>query len=302
MPAALPSLYGLRAFEAAGRLLSFKLAALELHVTPGAVSQQIRALEDSLAVKLFRRASRAVELTKEGQALLPVLTSSFQRIADAARKLKNDQHTGILTVTVIPSFAARWLVPRLGRFREAHPDIDVRISPSARLVDFAREDVDLGIRRGLGRYPGLSSERLMTEEYFPVCAPRLLEGRARLKAPDDLRNHVLLHDESYQSWQTWLAFHRLRGIDASRGPIFDDASMALEAAIEGQGIALSRSALAVDALARGQLVRLFDLRMPARVAYYLVFPKGTETRPKVRAFRKWILAQAGARQRPGLAP
>jgi LysR family glycine cleavage system transcriptional activator len=293
MPSPLPSLHGLRAFEAAGRLLSFKLAAVELHVTPGAVSQQIRALEDSLAVQLFRRLSRSVELTKEGQALLPVVASSFQRIADAVRKLRHDRQSGILTVSVIPSFAARWLVPRLGRFREAHPDIDVRISPSAHLVDFAKEDVDLGIRRGLGRYPGLSSERLMTEECFPVCAPRLVQGRGRLQAPEGLENYVLLHDESYQDWRTWLAFHRLRGVDASRGPIFDDASMALEAAIEGQGIALTRSALAADALARGQLVRPFDLRMPARFAYYLVCPRGTETRPKVRAFRRWILAQAG---------
>jgi LysR family glycine cleavage system transcriptional activator len=297
----IPSLPGLLAFEAAGRLLSFKLAARELYVTPGAVSQRIRALEESLGASLFRRMNRSVELTREGQALWPVVSASFQRIAEGAQKVRQSEASGILTVSVIPSFAARWLVPRLGRFREAHPDIDVRVSPSAHLVDFAREGVDVGIRRGLGRYAGLFSERLLTEECFPVCTPRVANGRIGLRTPQDLRRHVLLHDESYRDWQTWLAFHRVRGVNASRGPIFDDASMALEAAIEGQGVVLTRTALAADALARGQLVKPFDLSMPARFAYYLVCPEGTETRPKVKAFRRWIAAQARAGAPPARA-
>jgi LysR family glycine cleavage system transcriptional activator len=294
VPSWLPSLHGLRAFEAAGRRQSFKLAAKELSVTPGAVSQQIRALEGALGTPLFRRLSRRVELTKEGRVLLPAVSAAFQRIADATREVKQDQEAGTVTVSVIPSFAARWLVPRLGRFRERYPKIDVRISASTHLVDFDREGVDLGIRRGLGRYPDLFCERLMTEEYFPVCAPRLGRGRPGLKGPEDLCHHVLLHDESYQDWQTWLAFHRVRGVEASRGPIFDDASMVLEAAIEGQGVALTRSAIVGSALARRHLIKPFDLRMPGRFAYYLVCLKGTETRPKVRAFRRWVVEQAQA--------
>jgi LysR family glycine cleavage system transcriptional activator len=292
---ALPSLHGLRAFEAAGRRLSFKLAARDLHVTAGAVSQQIRALEASLGTKLFRRLTRSVELTVDGQVLLPVVSAAFERIADATRDLARRRESGILTVSVVPSFAARWLVPRLGRFRALYPDIDVRISASTHLVDFAREAVDVGIRRGLGRYPGLTSERLMSDEFFPVCAGRLLRRRPGLRAPEDLRHHVLLHDESYQAWLTWLDFHGVRGVSATRGPIFDDASMALEAAIEGQGVALTRTALAMGALAQRQLVKPFDLPMPDRFAYYVVCPKSTETLPKVRAFRRWIVEQARPR-------
>jgi LysR family glycine cleavage system transcriptional activator len=294
LPSSLPPLHALRAFEAAGRRLSFKLAARELHVTPGAVSQQIRILETTLGITLFRRLTRSVELTREGQLLLPVVSAAFERIADTTRQLARRSESGVLTVSVIPSLAARWLVPRLGRFRERHPEIDVRISPSTHLVDFAREDVDLGIRRGLGRYPGLSSSRLMTEEFFPVCAPAIVRGRLALRSPSGLKDQVLLHDESFQDWQTWLEYHHVRGVDAKRGPIFDDASMALEAAIEGQGVALTRTALALDALARRRLVKPFDLPMPARFAYYIVCPTGTETRPKVKAFRDWLMEQTDA--------
>lgn len=294
----LPSLNGLRAFEAAARWGSIKEAAAELFVTPGAVSQLVKGLEESLGTPLFRRHGRGLALTQQGAELYPVLRESFQNIASALERLKVREQSGPLTVTVIPSFAAKWLVPRLGRFRERHPEIDVRISATLDLVDLLREDVDMAIRFGQGDYPNMRSDWLLTEPLYPVCAPRLMAGSYPLRSPGELRFHTLLHDESPLEWGMWLERHGVEGVDASRGPVFNDASMVLQAAIEGQGIALSRGELAARDLEEGRLVKPFDLPLPIEVAYYVISPESIADWPKVAAFREWILAEAARPPEP----
>ena len=288
----LPPLNAVRAFEAAARHLSFTKAAKELHVTQAAISHQVKALEAYLGLKLFRRLNRALVLTEEGQTYLPPVKRIFDHLYDATRRLTENEARGKLTVSVIPSLAARWLVPRLGRFREAQPDIDVRVAPSGHLVDFAREDVDLGIRYGRGRYPGLRVERLMTEDILPVCSPALLEGSRPLKRPSDLRHHTLLHDEGHAEWRTWLLAAGVDDVDATRGTVFTDSGMLIQAAAAGQGVALARGALAADYLASGRLVRPFDFNLPAEFAYYIVCPEATADQPKVVAFREWLLQES----------
>ena len=288
----LPPLNAVRAFEAAARHLSFTKAAKELHVTQAAISHQVKALEAYLGLKLFRRLNRALVLTEEGQTYLPPVKRIFDHLYDATRRLTENEARGKLTVSVIPSLAARWLVPRLGRFREAQPDIDVRVAPSGHLVDFAREDVDLGIRYGRGRYPGLRVERLMTEDILPVCSPALLEGSRPLKRPSDLRHHTLLHDEGHAEWRTWLLAAGVDDVDATRGTVFTDSGMLIQAAAAGQGVALARGALAADDLASGRLVRPFDFNLPAEFAYYIVCPEATADQPKVVAFREWLLQES----------
>src|SRR5690349_11702865 len=208
--ARLPPLNALRAFDAAARHLSFAEAAEELHVTPAAISHQIKALEDDLGVKLFRRLNRAVRLTDAGQACLPGLRDGFERIAEAVARARQGDSVGVLTVTSSPAVAAKWLVPRLERFRERHPGIDLRIDASMRMVDLAREDVHVGLRYGAGKYPGLHTEQLLRSQVFPVCAPALLKGKYPLRKPEDLRHHTLIHDEtipldpSGPDWTMWL--------------------------------------------------------------------------------------------------
>lgn len=289
----LPSLNALRAFEAAARHLSFKQAARELHVTPGAVGQQIRRLEADLAVKLFERRTRAVMLTEAGQGYLPVVRQAFQKISDATERLSPARKVRMLTVSMLSSFAAKWLVPRLGRFQERHPDIDVRITTSGRLVDFSREDVDVAIRHGLGRYPGLRSWRLLSEDMTPVCSPALLDGPRPLRRPDDLRHHTLLHDQARRDWTLWLQALGVNGVDSARGPSFSDDGLMLQAAIDGQGVALGRGALIERDMAEGRLVAPFDVRLPSDFAYYLVCPEAPADHPNIAAFRDWLLTEVG---------
>jgi LysR family transcriptional regulator, glycine cleavage system transcriptional activator len=290
----LPPLAALRAFEAAARHLSFTRAAQELHVTQTAISHQIRALEDLLGVKLFRRLPRGLVLTEEAQRYLPAVRDAFDRINAATGELLAARAGGPVTASVLPSFAGRWLVPRLGRLRTAHPDIDLRISTSQHLVDFAREDVDLGIRMGRGQYPGLRVDRLFGETLMPVCSPALLEGEHPLRRPEDLRHHVLLHDDDYTGWQLWLELAGVAGVDARRGPMFTDSGMVVQAAAESQGVALARTALAAWDIAAGRLVRPFAIGMPHDLAYYLVCPEASAERPRIAAVRAWLLAEAVA--------
>ena len=300
----LPPLAALRAFEAAARHLSFTRAAQELHVTQTAISHQIRALEDLLGVKLFRRLARGLVLTEEAQRYLPAVRDAFARLETATAELLAGRTEGALTASVLPSFAARWLVPRLGRLRSAHPDIDLRISTSQHLVDFAREDVDLGIRMGRGHYPGLRVDRLFGETLMPVCSPALLEGEHPLRRPEDLRHHVLLHDDAYTDWQLWLDLVGVAGVEPRRGPMFTDSGMVVQAAAEGQGVALARTALAAWDIAAGRLVRPFDVGIPHDLAYYLVCPEGSAERPRISAVRAWLLAEAASYEQElaGLAP
>lgn len=288
----LPPLNALRAFEAAARHLSFTRAAEELHVTQAAVSHQVKSLEEYLGIKLFRRFNRSLLLTDEGQSYLPGMTKSFDLMSDATARLAKKDPSGPLTVSVLPSFAARWLVPRLGRFRRAHPEIDLRIDPAAEMVDFGRGDVDVGIRYGRGVYPRLRADRLMAEDIFPVCSPALMAGEHPLDDPEDLAYHTLLHDDGHGDWRTWLLAAQVETVDPNRGTVFTDSSMLIEAAKRGQGVALARSVLAQDELDAGTLVRPFGQSVPASFAYYMVCPKDVAEQPKIKAFREWVLAEA----------
>lgn len=295
----LPPLTALRAFEAAARHLSFTRAADELHVTQTAISHQIRALEEHLGLRLFRRQPRGLLLTEEGQGYLPAVREAFDQIAAATERLARPGSGGTLTVSVLPSFAAKWLVPRLGRLRAAQPDLDVRISADSRLADFTRDDVDVGIRMGRGVYPGMRVDRLFGEQAFPVCSPALVGGPQPLREPADLGHHVLLHGDGPAPWSRWLELAGLTDIDATRGPVFDDDSMLIQAAIEGQGVALGRSVLVAADLAAGRLIRPFDLALPIDLVYYLVCPETTADHPKIKAFRSWLLTEAGAEGEAG---
>jgi LysR family glycine cleavage system transcriptional activator len=288
----LPPLNALRAFEAAARHLSLNRAAEELHVTQAAISHQVKALEEHLGRKLFRRLNRALLLTDDGQAYLPSVSRAFALLNEATSDLLTRQAPGPLTVSALPSFAARWLVPRLGRFRQVHPDIDLRIDPSTELTDFSAGDVDVSIRYGRGKYPGLRADWLMTEDIFPVCSPALVEGEHALHEPRDLEHHVLLHDDGHGDWRTWLLAASVDRVDPGRGPIFTDSSMLIQAAMAGQGVALARGVLAADELAAGRLVRPFTLSLPTEFAYYLVCPQNTAGLPKIVAFRDWLLGEA----------
>ena len=287
----LPPLNALRAFEAAARHLSFTKAADELNVTQAAISHQVKALEERLGVVLFRRLNRALLLTDAGQGFLPPLREAFDQMAAATERLRVDDSRGVLTLTTLPSIAARWLVPRLGRFREAHPDIDLRIDASQHLTDFVRENVDIALRYGGGEWDGMRADRLMTEDFFPVCSPRLLDRHPPLREPADILHHTLLHDNSPTDWTMWFLAAGIEGGDPTRGPAFTDSSLVLQAAAEGQGVALGRGVLAAADLKAGRLVRPFDLSLEAKYAYYLVCPQATAESPKIASFRAWLLAE-----------
>ncbi len=296
----LPPLNALRAFEAAARNLSFKEAAAELNVTPAAISHQVKALEEHLGVALFRRLNRRLLLTDAGQAALPDLRVGFDKLAAAAERLGAHRARGLLTVSVEPSFAAKWLVRRVDRFAAAHPEIDLRIDATAELVWLGQDGVDMGIRYGAGHYAGLRADRLIGEEVFPVCSPRLLDGPRPLRTPADLARHTLLHeawesiDPGWPTWRMWLAAAGVEGVDADRGPRYSLSSMAIQAALEGHGVALAGSVVVADDLAAGRLVRPFALGFRPDLAYYLVSPEATAESPKVAAFRDWLLTEITA--------
>jgi LysR family glycine cleavage system transcriptional activator len=293
MPRRLPPLNALRAFEAAGRHLSFTKAAAELHVTHAAISHQVRGLEERLGVALFRRATRAVKLTDAGHALLPALTEAFDGMAEAVRRLGGGDGEGTLTVSLTPAFAARWLVPRLAGFQAEHPEIDVRLAPSIALVDFARDEVDLAVRYGHGRWPGVKAERLLSLDTAPVCSPTLLAGPVPLRTPEDLKRHTLLHDDLGENWRRWLVAAGVSGVDPARGPKFGDENLLIQATLQGQGVAVAESALVAADIEAGRLVRPFDIVLPTAAGYYVVTPPRGAERRKVKAFRDWLFAEAG---------
>jgi len=265
------------------------------------VSHQIKTLEEALGVKLFRRLSRALLLTEPGQSYLPAVRDALDMLAATTQRLTQQDETGILTVSALPSLASIWLVPRLNRFLEANPDIQVRLDASEQLVDFQTGDVDVGIRYGRGDYPGLHTERLMTEDIFPVCAPSLPTPDRPLTRPEDLRHHTLLHDDLRLDWRMWLMAAGVEGVDPTRGLTFNASDIVIRAAIEGQGVALGRSALAADALADGRLIKPFDVILPAGFAYYFVCAEADVERPKVRAFRDWLFSDLARGKAPGSA-
>ena len=290
----LPALNALRAFEAAARHESFTRAAGELAVTQGAVSHQVKALETELGLRLFQRAHQRLVLTGAGRAYLAVLRDAFDRIAAGTGDLLQRHKAGALTVTTSPNFAMKWLVPRLGRFTAMHPAIDLRIGASLHHVDFAREDVDLGIRHGDGRWPGLAVTRLCTEMLMPVCSPALQRGRQALRAPRDLSRATLLHLNDRADWTRWFDAAGVRRPDLGHGPVFDQASLAIDAAVAGQGVALARTALAAADLLAGRLVRPCGPDLAVPYAYWIVCPAAHAGLPKIVTFRDWLLAEAAA--------
>jgi LysR family glycine cleavage system transcriptional activator len=287
----LPSLNGLKAFEATARHESFTKAAHELCVTQGAVSQQVKGLETELGVRLFRRERQRLIITDAGRTYLEVVRDAFDRLGMGTERLLQRQKSGTMTITTSPNFAAKWLVHRLGRFSEAHPEIDLRVSASVQHIDFAREDIDLAIRHGDGQWPGMHVTRLCTEQLFPVCSPKLSSGGA-LRSPGDIKRHTLLHTNSTADWQNWLRRVDVDGVDVMRGVVFNQASMTIDAAVDGQGIALARTALASSDLISGRLVRPFDLALEAPYAFWIVCPKSASELPKIMTFRTWLLKEA----------
>jgi LysR family transcriptional regulator, glycine cleavage system transcriptional activator len=288
----LPALNALKAFEAAARHESFTRAAEELCVTQGAVSHQVKALEAELGIKLFNRERQRLIITEAGRDYLTVLRDAFDRIAVGTERLVQRQTSGVLTVSTSPDFAAKWLVNRLGRFAEAHPGIDLRVSATLHHIDFAREDVDLAVRHGDGSWAGLDVARLSTEQLFAVCSPKLLRGRQRISKPADVLKFPLLHLDDRKDWARWLEAAGVANAELAHGPVLNRASMIIDAAVDGQGIALARTTLAAWDLINGRLVRPLAETLRLSKTYWIVCPKATAALPKIKTFREWLLAEA----------
>ena len=296
----LPPLKSLQAFESAGRHLSFTQAAQELNVTPGAISQQIRQLEESLGVKLFKRMNRAIVLSDAGQLLLPSISNGFENFHEGLNLLQQRAGSGPLTITSAPSFVSKWLIPRLSHFKDVHPGIDVRIDTSDRLVDFSREDIDVGIRFGDGKYPELDTVFLFSFDLIPVCSPELLQGERQLKQVSDLKHFTLLHsnydelDPGWPDWAMWLKVVCAESVDAGHGIYFNQSDQLFQAALDGQGIALLANVLTEPEVAAGRLVQPFSARLPVKMNYHLVTSPAKAKLAKVRAFREWILEESAS--------
>src|SRR5712692_1403121 len=293
MTARLPSLNGLRAFEAAARHLSFTHAASELNVTQTAISHQIRRLEQELGIRLFVRQNRALALTPEARDYLPGVRAAFNDLRLATDQLLRRDNDHVLTVSTLASLAAKWLLPRLSEFQEANPGIDVRITTSTGLVDFKSGNVDAAIRYGRGQWPGLRADWLMADELFPVCSPALLAGKKPLRRPEDLADHVLLHSSAGNDddWRLWLTAAGLpANLSKQPGASFDIVFMTLQAAIDGLGVAMGRTSYVQDDIAKGRLVVPFKITLPADAGFYLVSPQGRADSPKLAAFRQWLSA------------
>src|SRR5215469_778977 len=302
MKRTLPPLNGLRAFEAAARHMSFTDAAEELSVTQAAISHQVRGLEQRLGLKLFVRRNRSLLLSEAGQAYLPTVRSAFDQLNEATEKLLQKDRGGHLTVTTTASFALKWLIPRLGGFQRANPEIDVRLSTNTGLIDFSREDVDIGIRYGRGHWPNLVAERLVGEDIMPVCAPALAKGPNALKKPSDLKRFTLLHIGTFpDDWQVWLTAADLKGIDYTRGVTFDFPLAAYQAAMDGLGVALGRQPLVDPDLKAGRLVVPFEFKRSSDFAYYLVYPPEAIRRRKIKAFRDWVVTLVEAEPKAAAA-
>lgn len=288
----LPSLNALRAFDTAARCLSFTRAAEELHVTHGAVSRQVKELESFIGRPLFRRLPRGLEITRQGRELAFTTNRLFDELRDAVADLRRPSRPGIVTVSTVPSLAARWLVPRIAAFQVLNPTFEVRVSTSTQLVNFRRDGVDVAIRYGRGNWPDVSVEPLFHPSEFPVCAPSLLEGERALRAPRDLANFTLLHDVTTGHWAQWLAAAGASDVSAKGGLVLEDMNVLLQAAIEGQGVALSSLPLAGADLRAGRLVKPFEIEIPVDLGFYVVCERGRETDPGLTPFLGWLREQA----------
>jgi LysR family glycine cleavage system transcriptional activator len=285
----LPPLNALKAFEAAARNLSFTKAADELFVTQAAVSHQIKTLEEYLGLKLFLRKNRSLLLTEEGQGYFLDIRDIFTQLIDATEKLLARGAKGSLTVSLTPSFAIQWLVPRLNLFNEAHPDIDVRIKAQDQDENSLTDDVDVAIYYGRGNWSGIETHKLHTEYMVPLCSPMLLNSSIPMNTPADLQKHVLLHDMTRRNWKTWMKTAGVRDIKVNQGPIFSHSSMVLQAAVHGQGVALGNSVLAKPDIDAGRLVIPFSHYLESKNAFYLVFRESQSELGKIVSFKDWML-------------
>jgi LysR family transcriptional regulator, glycine cleavage system transcriptional activator len=295
-------LNALRAFEASARHQSFSAAANELHVTPAAVGQLVRALEDWLGTLLFHRnTSGRVRLvpTEAAEQALPDIRAGFNRLTMGLERLKERSKSAVLTVTVSPAFAAKWLLPRIESFHAAHPDTDLRLDTSLKPVDFVAQRVDIGVRYGAGQWPGLNAEMLMDEEIYPVCSSKLLRERRRLLKPADLLHETLIHDLSmdghagFPTWEAWLSKAGVKARPDKHGMKINNSAAVLQATVEGQGIALARSVMARDDVASGRLVRLFPkMSFASPLGYYVVYRPECASLPRLTAFRDWLFKEA----------
>ena len=296
----LPPLRAIRYFEAAARHLSITKAAQELHVTHCAISHQIKGLEEWLGIPLLSRLKRRIALTDAGQAYMPYVRSvreALDRLASGTRQLRDLGGIRTLTVSVMPSFAAKWLVPRLGFFHAAQPEIDVRISATERLVDFDREDVDIAIRYGSGEWSGVRADLLVAERFIPVCSPHLLRAGKSLRKPEDLVHHTLLYDMGWPDiWPRWFEASGLRLSGRQRKLSFSFSDLMLQAALDGVGVGLAQVALVGDELAARRLVKPFDTDLPGNNGYFVVSPSTRPDSLAVAAFRKWLFAEMDKRE------
>ena len=286
----LPNLAALRAFEAAARHENFSRAAEEVHLTHGAISHQIRALEDELGLQLFARSGKRLTITAEGQRFAAVVRKALGEIGAAAAELKNSAKVRRLVISVVPSLAARWLSGRLGKFIDLHPDIEVTLQTSTEVVDLTRGQVDVAVRFGAGRYPGVRAELLMGDYLYPVASPRFRGGRLPA-TPQELTSDMLLRSDGFESWAIWFRAAGISLQEPSTGLVFDDSSILLRTAASGKGIALARHLIATPEIASGDLVRLFDVAVPCSFSYYVVYTEQAYAKPQVRALRDWLMAE-----------
>jgi len=290
----LPPLNALRAFEAAARHLSFTRAAEELHVTHGAVSQQIKGLEDYYQQLLFVRSKGKVSLNSAGRQLLPVVSDALDRIERVGSRLRDEIDTEVLTIQLTAAFAGQWLIPRLSDFQQRHPGLTVRLSPSHTFSGFRAQEPDVAIRYGASHFRGVVMEKLFDVDAFAACAPSLLQGEQPLRSAADLAQHKLIHDDDGEAWRALAEEAGVDDLELGKGLYYADASLALQVAVEGQGVIVAGSILAARDLAAGRLVIPFNTFVRQRNAYYLYFPEQSAGEEKVQAFRTWISEQAAS--------
>lgn len=292
MAVRLPPMQALRAFEAAARERSLTRAADSLHVTHGAISHQIKALEADLGVRLVERAGRGIRLTDDGERFAGRVRAAFAELTAAVQEIGARANPRLLRVSVVPSFAARWLLPRIRGFLRAHPDVDLDVRSNMANVDFQRDDADIAIRYGYGDWPGVTAEHLLDDWFFPVCSPRLNHGRLPSR-PEDLARFTLIRSED-EPWGPWFKAAGLDWPEPARGPIFNDTSYCMQAAIDGDGIALARSTLLANDVRNGILVRPFAIEAPAPRKFWLVYPPRSANSSKLALFRQWLHAEIAA--------
>ena len=285
----LPPLNSLKCFEAAGRLLSFTRAAQELNVTQAAVSHQIKLIEGYLGVPLFARYPRKLALTDQGKSLLPDVTEAFDRMSNAINGLREEPSSKLVSVRLAPSFAAKWLSPRLKYFWLQYPEIDLCLYHAHPAVDFNREEIDIAVTYGRGDWPGVVADPILSLDFYPVCSPSFMSNDKPLSDINNLKYYTLLHDANYECWVDWLKLANINEINAGKGTIIDDTNVLIQAAVDGQGVALGSTTFVQDLLDSGKLIKPFDITLENEFAYYIVCPESHLKNPSIQAFKNWLL-------------